>query len=262
MLAHGLRVTGVAGRPEEYFWEDLRPAYAKHWGLSPEVSQRRFLRAAIRAGTTPNGMFGAKVHWFELQQLLWRLRQDSGAQRRSARQLVDEALAKPSFVRLVREDKVRQALSYHKALVSGEWWRAGQSQPVKRAVGSVDFRLVWELESLLASHERLWTRFFAQHRITPLVVTYEELCVNYTEVLRRVLTFIGVGRIGSVDLGEPVLEQQADEDTELLVHDYITTQRSAVPLRTEPNGAGRVLQGASTNGHRVDGRAYSLATAS
>src|SRR3982074_2144293 len=77
LLAQGLRSTGLAGRPEEYFWEQLRPFYARQWGLSTNVAQPVFLNAVIRAGMTPNRVFSAKVHWFQLQQLTRRLQAQS-----------------------------------------------------------------------------------------------------------------------------------------------------------------------------------------
>jgi len=227
LLAHGLRATGLAGRPEEYFWDQLRSAYAARWGLPPEVPQERFMRAALRAGSTPNGVFGAKLHWFELRQLVTRLGAARPSPARPARQLVDAAFARPRFVRLIRQDKVRQALSYHRALRTGEWWKPDRQRRTAGSEPPMDFQRVQALESMLAQHEAEWNRFFAHGGATPLVITYEELCENYGGVVRRVLKFIGAESGRPVRIGAPVLERQADAERDRLVHEYITMQRAA-----------------------------------
>src|SRR6266576_2724987 len=92
LLCEGLEATGVAGRPREYFEELKETGVPRRpreyfWGLrSPDVlrlvpqdsqldrrsEQRpswdrddyaRHLAASLEQGTTPNGVFGAKLMW-------------------------------------------------------------------------------------------------------------------------------------------------------------------------------------------------------
>jgi LPS sulfotransferase NodH len=89
LLCELLKGTGVAGRPAEYF-ETLRstgfPRQPRQYfqgvpevqTLLPEVDpgtpERQFAwDAVLRAGTTPNGVFGAKVMWSHLEDLWPRL---------------------------------------------------------------------------------------------------------------------------------------------------------------------------------------------
>ena len=48
----------MAGRPEEYFWRDNEPLYRARWHVT---SYHDYLERALEVGTTPNGIFGAKV---------------------------------------------------------------------------------------------------------------------------------------------------------------------------------------------------------
>jgi LPS sulfotransferase NodH len=71
LLCRGLAATGVVGRPEEYFLAE-DPAKLPDWRFWEEglyaagrdVSDReRYLALVYGLGSTPNGVFGAKIHW-------------------------------------------------------------------------------------------------------------------------------------------------------------------------------------------------------
>ena len=72
LLSRALSDTGLAGHPDEYFvtgppeafspgstfWED--GPLARHYGVD---GREEFLRLVYRVGSTPNGVFGAKLMW-------------------------------------------------------------------------------------------------------------------------------------------------------------------------------------------------------
>ena len=60
LLCRGLRNTGVAGRPEEYFWRGDEAFWSRGWHAS---TYDEYVGAAIREGTTPNRVFAASVMW-------------------------------------------------------------------------------------------------------------------------------------------------------------------------------------------------------
>jgi trehalose 2-sulfotransferase len=64
-----MAATGVAGYPTEPFCQEYRGEFCHRWQLSPEVGFDESLQAVIRNGTTPNGVFGIKLHWSELWSL-------------------------------------------------------------------------------------------------------------------------------------------------------------------------------------------------
>ena len=71
MLAEGLESTQLVGRPREYFDPEFQRNWCDNLGLS---SDAEYFRRALAAGTTPNGVFGAKVLWHQLDNLLAKLR--------------------------------------------------------------------------------------------------------------------------------------------------------------------------------------------
>src|SRR4051812_2522444 len=140
LLCKSLAATGVAGRPEEYF-ERLR-----HSGLPREPREyfdadadpdvlallpptrsgdpsRAELPAELprylREGTTPNGVFGAKMMWGYLDDLLGRLGTTSAAP--DAPAALEGILGPLRYVHVTRRDKVAQAVSLWRAVQTRAW---------------------------------------------------------------------------------------------------------------------------------------------
>ena len=75
VLAQALAATGVLGIPQEYFWRGLEARHATEMGLPAPTDETYppYLGAALRFGTTPNGVFGAKLFWAHAQDLVRRV---------------------------------------------------------------------------------------------------------------------------------------------------------------------------------------------
>ena len=72
LLSRALSDTDIAGRPDEYFLTgppEAFPPGETHWEDGPlarrhGVAEReQFLRLVYQVGSTPNGVFGAKIMW-------------------------------------------------------------------------------------------------------------------------------------------------------------------------------------------------------
>src|SRR5438034_10894991 len=71
LLASMLEQSRVAGRPREYFWRETEADLRHRWGAS---SFREYLRRVLEEGSTPNGVFGAKMMWGYLGEAVRTLR--------------------------------------------------------------------------------------------------------------------------------------------------------------------------------------------
>ena len=154
LLCHLLAQTGLAGRPEEYF-EALRhsglprrPAEyfdpERHANIIERLAFRempdgaqprpnplwrpesydRYLDWALEEGTTPNGVFGAKLMWGYLGDFADLLRGIEGNAGLPIPELLERSFPDLRYVQITRRDKVRQAVSLWKA-VQTQAWRAG-----------------------------------------------------------------------------------------------------------------------------------------
>ena len=60
LLCEALENTGLAGRPKEYFWRENIAVWSELWDIQ---SSTEYIEKTIDLGSTPNGVFGAKVMW-------------------------------------------------------------------------------------------------------------------------------------------------------------------------------------------------------
>ena len=243
LLCHALDQTGVAGHPEEYFealrWSGLprRP----HEYFDPdrhaniverlafrEMPDRRaepnplwhpdtydqYLAWALEQGTTPNGVFGAKLMWGYLGDFAQLLRGIEGMAGRPLPELLDRAFPGLRYIQITRHNKVRQAVSLWKA-VQTQAWKREPGEEVERSVEPVfSFRAINYLVRLLTAHDASWDAYFLGLGYVPLKVTYEELAESTDAVIRRVLAYLGIPAPDDLVVEAPRLSVQADEVSE------------------------------------------------
>jgi LPS sulfotransferase NodH len=236
LLCEALGATGVAGNPLEFFEAvpetgvPRRPLDYLH-GLDdpgalalvgtapahepPPYSDLRgigdyeeHLANVRRAGTTPNGVFGAKIMWTHLADLGRRLGYDD------LHALVDEVFDRPRLVWVRRADTVRQAVSLWRAMQT-QSWRAENETGTGRPAYS--FAALHHLVEMLAAQDAAWGRFLAA-RPGLLSLTYEEVASDPGGAVRRTLGHIGV------EAGEPAavptMRRQADERSDAWAERY------------------------------------------
>lgn len=179
--------------PDWRFWEE-GPFAAGH-----DVSDRdSYLALAYRLGTTPNGVFGAKIHWNNLR---WALAKFSEMPRfaglaRSA--ILHTAFPNLRVVDVTRRDRVRQAVSWARMAQDGMWVApADQPEPAwPPATGAprYDYGLIAGLEALIADSETGWRQLYHELGRTPYQVVYEELSSpdGYEQTIRGVLAHLGL----------------------------------------------------------------------
>lgn len=190
LLCGLLAGTGLAGRPEEYFWRDDEPDWSRRWGVAG-AGFTDYLRAAIAQGTTPNGVFGAKVMFGYLPDLLGKLAALPGNQGRSDRVLLERAFPNLRFVWIWREDVVAQAVSWSRAIQTGVWYQ-GDARRTAIAPPRFDFQQIHGLARQVIADRVGWRRWFGAQRIEPFGVGYEELVADLVGTTQGVLGFLGV----------------------------------------------------------------------
>jgi LPS sulfotransferase NodH len=171
-LAHLLFNTGALGSPLEYFNPSLYPK----WQRLLDVPDFRdmFLQLARRR-TSPNGWFGAIVHWRHFSPML-------------ADAALMEALGKLEFIRLTRGDVIGRAISFVIARQTGAWhsFHAIKNEP------HYDFAAIKEALKRIENDEHGWREFFAAEGIDPLAFAYEEVVADPAATVDRVCAHLGV----------------------------------------------------------------------
>jgi trehalose 2-sulfotransferase len=177
LLAGVLRSSGVAGRPEEYFWRGDTPSWRERWGVQTDAE---YLAAALEAGTTVNGVFGARVMWAYVNDVPALVTRATGAEgRRSA--VIMSAFPDLRLVLLRRRDRVTQAVSWAKAEQTGVWYEGDVRRPQRRA--AFDANLIDRLLVAVEEAELGWSSFANETGVDTLEMTYEGLAEDPSVVL-------------------------------------------------------------------------------
>jgi LPS sulfotransferase NodH len=157
----------------------------------------------LREGTTPNGVFGAKVMWGHLESVL----QGTGG-------APEDVLPGLRHVLVAREDKLRQAISLWRALQTQVWRSADGDVAAAGGREPVYSRAAIDaLELQLAEHEAAWRRWFAERGVRPLELVYEAFAERPGEAAAAVLDHLGVPRPAGLAAEAP-LRRQSDALTE------------------------------------------------
>jgi trehalose 2-sulfotransferase len=263
LLCDLLSQTGVAGRPEEYF-EALRHSglprqpdeyfdRGRHANIIERLAFRempdegprpepnplwsaatydRYLAWALEEGTTPNGVFAAKLMWGYLGDFVELLHGIDGLAGLPVPELLGRVFPDLRYVRITREDKVRQAVSLWRAVQTQAWRQSAHDDAGARVEPVFSFRAINYLVRLLTAHDASWDAYFLGLGARPLKITYEELAAAPRETVAHALQYLGLDPEPARALEAPRLKVQADERSEdwvRRVHEHLAALETEEP---------------------------------
>jgi trehalose 2-sulfotransferase len=217
-LCEVMRATGVAGHPDDYFWNP--PYWHERWRVSDFPS---YLRRILREGTSPNGVFGCKMMWGYLAELVPQLAELFGVPASDPAAVLGATFPNLRYVWLTRRDKVRQGISFYRALET-RIWRSTDVAAVPPANPPFNFPAIDRLVQLSTWEDDAWQEFFRKNGIAPLVVAYEDLAQDPEGIAERILTYLGLPGLPLPE-GPWQHQKQADTLTEEWVAKYGAEKR-------------------------------------
>jgi LPS sulfotransferase NodH len=246
LLCEALKATGVAGRPEEYFeavgatgvprrprdyldgfdepealalLADAGTAEAPRYSSLREVrSYADHLERVRRWGTTPNGVFGAKLMWDHVGELAALAGGIPAYRGLAPRDLLPKLFPGVGYVWVRRRDTVRQAVSFWRAMQTHAWRLDADGAAAPRSVPKYSFPAVADLAGRLGEQDAAWERFLAEVDAPVLVLDYEELAADLAAAVAAVLGHLGLTLPAGAP--EPPLLRQADELSQAWVDAY------------------------------------------
>lgn len=223
LLCEALKNTGIAGQPEEYFWRNDEPFWKERWSVS---SYADYVAGAIAQGTSSNGVFGAKIMWGYFDDVVGKLHSIPGYEGLPTAELLSTIFPNLRYIWITRRDKVRQAVSFEKAIQTNIWAMTDETSP---STGELHFDVarIDALVQVIESHEAAWQHYFAVNRITPFTVIYEELVAAYEPTARQILHELSISVPQSLQFAPRRLRQQADGVSEEWVHRYHAHKRTS-----------------------------------
>ena len=225
LLCGLLRDTGIAGRPQSYFRVPGEEYWADHWRLSRDehgsFDFRDYVRAAIAEGSTPNGIFAARVMWGTLDELVAKLGAlhadlpPAGADL----DLLTRAFGRVRFVHCWRADTVAQAVSWARAEQTQFWQH--DDTPLPDREPRFDFEQIHGLVRTIGEHNDAWRKWFTTFDVRPHSVRYEDLTTDTDRVTSGILGFLGLD-LPAGHAFVPRHRRQADQ----LNHDWARRYRA------------------------------------
>jgi trehalose 2-sulfotransferase len=194
LLCGLLDSSGVAGHPASYFNRRGLHDYATGWRVARPSDGRidaAYVRAAVAAGSTPNGVFGGRLMAESRPELVADLAAGSAGPVPSDRELLAGHFGRVRFVHLRRMDAVAQAVSWAKSLQTHYWHPGERIEPGAEAP-HYDEELIGRLVETVERFEAGWARWFAEQQVDPFEVTYEALAADPVAVAQQVLDFLGL----------------------------------------------------------------------
>lgn len=233
-----------AGRVKEYFSPMLQypNALREIIGNSNCVEQ---IDKILEAGTSPNGIFGAKIHWPVMRHIglvlngQWHPEQRFAAYRllraqpdllpvdaacdllrdffsgenwrRDVHDFLNTHIPGLRYVWVRRKNMIARAISEVRALHTGQWYLPSRTdaKPTVDSAPEFDFGEIHIRHCIGIFFEAQWPRFFDEFKLDFHNVTYEELVADYEKTVRDVLTYLEV-RSSEMPMAAPTSARQSD----------------------------------------------------
>jgi LPS sulfotransferase NodH len=203
LLCNDLAQAGL-GRPTEHF-------------QGPAVTDpaAAFVERVVAADAP---VFGTKVSWEQTFAVLRRLADEGQIRAFDLREVFGEDLG---VVRLVRRNKLRQAISAWRATSSGIWHVPSGSVPVARSPG-YDKEALLALMMQVLAEDWLWERHFQDAGLETLTIDYEDYVEDRAGWVAEIARHVGLPLATAPDLADrtqPMADLWTDRIEERLLDD-------------------------------------------
>ncbi|CAG7614221.1 Stf0 family sulfotransferase [Paenibacillus allorhizosphaerae] len=211
LLNYALASTGVAGDPSEWL-------HFQH--KDPATFKREDMEKIWKYGTTPNGVFGIKIgfeqRWIDAFRAMFELPVDA-----SRAEVWSTAFPNCSkHIYMTRRNKVRLAVSWWRAIVSGEWHRNfGEKPQLLDIADKYNYEAIQNQLFQSTMCEAAIEDFFSESSIEPLTIVYEDFIQDYEGTVKRVLAFLGIPA-DHITVAPPALDKLADDVAEQWVQRF------------------------------------------
>lgn len=210
LLCECLRNTGLAGLPDEYL---ATPKVTQFVNQNAHIENSSdYVQYVMNKFYTQNGVFGLKTTYTQLLYWVNQAHKTDIQTNNSVHIFAQKHFGELNYIYLSRHDKVRQAISYYRALKTGLWtWKKGK---FKRRLPEFNFEEIHSLVGRIRHDEARIQKYFSENNITPLNVLYERFILEYEKTALRILEFLDVDVPHPLTFTEPKLRQMADEVTD------------------------------------------------
>jgi len=211
MIGSALRASGLAGVPFEYLNPNSVVACMR---ARPGLSLAGYMDDIVSRRTTPNGVFGFKLHHYQFTNI---------SRRDEYRAWIEGLLRRQDrFIFIRRRDKLLQAISHFHAQSNGVWNSSAPamagSQGRRFAEGDAG-ALAAALQWVIAA-ESGWRETIEAMSLPVLEVWYEDLVADYANQMQKVFTHLGLS-VAPGGIPPPETVKLANDMAEEMKQDFL-----------------------------------------
>ena len=205
LLCKALESTRVAGIPNEWLLTGQYNANNNPYDIQQELWKK---------GTSDNGVLGIKfsMHNPCFNNIIKLFKQlPGGKEKKQDIHIWNNALPNCKHIFMTRGNKVRLAVSWWRAIQSGEWGRRHGSKPkVADLVDKYSFDAINHLVMECTMREAGIQELFSQVNIIPFTIVYEDFILDYKNTVLSVLDYLDIEYDNSLHICEPYFDRIAD----------------------------------------------------
>ncbi|MGD1805290.1 Stf0 family sulfotransferase [Dapis sp. BLCC M126] len=203
LLCKTLEELGGCGQPEEYFHRHT----IKKLKLNNNPDQfLSYCHSICQEGLRTHGVFGMKMHWWQLLDFLSIARQSPSFENKRDWDIINALFPNPKFIYLCRRDIIAQAVSATIAMQTGQWEKIRENQPknplqsVKKSQGdrvkSIKFQpwKIYEWEKNIKDNNLCWRFFFNDNCLNYYEIVYEDMVKSLVNEITNVVDYIGIDK--------------------------------------------------------------------
>jgi len=180
LLGRFLHETRLAGDPQEYFNPPLLAIERERSG-NPNLSLNEFMRLMEARRTSPNGVFGMKVHYSQLMGVLRLNKPDA--------KVFGFVKKFGKLIWIRRRDRIGQAISQALALRTQVWSSEDSRFGQESNVNIHPFECVRALRAVCGDDVG-WEQLIRAAKLAVHEVWYEDLVADYETQCRAVLAYL------------------------------------------------------------------------
>ena len=230
LLYKAIESTGIAGVPREWF--NCKPDLITDFHKTNHAELQDYL---YKLGSTPNGVFGISHSYYEphFSQLTETLRKFPACPPAETRRTAiwKEVFPNHRHIFMTRRNKVRLAVSWWRAIQSGEWHvPADESRKPIDLSKAYSYDAINHLYNECSMREAGIQEFLTEGDITPLNIFYEDFVQEYEQTIRTILDHLELDSHPAT-IAPPALTKLADAVSEEWVQRFREERQNDWPNR-------------------------------
>lgn len=177
--------------PEEHFNFDLLYTRSR-LGFSDEAPVREVMAALREEISSDQGIFTMKAMWGAFSRIFRTLARESDGDPAAWQALPMELFPGARFIFIRRRDKVRQAVSFYKASLTGVWRHESAEKRYPPEFLVYDYLKILKHLRTIEADERGWEAFLTSKGLPYKEVWYEDFVKDRLSGLREICDFLEI----------------------------------------------------------------------